>query len=1293
MYGSHFYTSLQKGLIPLDDPRVTDVFNVLMEVSATPAMPSRFGTTPIGWGDIPFDPTREVLHGVEDLVFQRLAISCGYEETVALYEFAGGNVTQLGAFRFPMYDGELQEAPPTSSTSAEIGWVDAVSVPKRSLYPEEAVEILKVMTSLENMRAAMAKMTTGFPIRPSLAPFINSDIQRVGYEAVLDGGILHERSFGIAGAESVSVPWINLLDLFQIQDNKADALRVLEDRIPLIEAARLEAVLSQTGSPRIHPKPGTYARAIEVKLESLTEGATLFYTLDGTTPNITSNVYTSSILLSASGSTIVRAMALAESLRSSPVIRAEFIIQPNLGASDQSSDEVTNRTTRLVLLAVLIPIFVLACAGSLVALYIVRSRRELVYTLSPDSDLVIPPDEVDEGGVVGKGSFGLVRVGNWRGTRVAIKRMYVQDISPRELQQFVDEVSLLRRLRHPNVVIFMGVLLEPRALVTEYMSRGSLEDTIHNPRTFIHPSIALSWAHAMAKGLYFLHQSNIVHGDFKSANVLFDASWAPKIADFGLSKLFPAIPTNRALASGESAGKETPAGQTSSRWGARVAPAGAGPRTDGSGKDEEECGSPVGEVRQTGTVEVGTLLWAAPELLSGEAENATPESDAYSLGVTLWELATRAHLYRGENPLAVILDVMLGRRPNITLVPQSLSELVPVLTGLWAGKPESRMLLSDAEQSLGALYDVDKLVFPSSVEAPVGDVYVTHAVCSGYMSRMLLSPSTEGVHLAKMKAIFEEAEEESRALVVDQGLGFATFVNHSLASARILVEALAKASVSESPMMSVVIGQGQIETCTGGRDKLLVSGPGMDSVLSIWAKGPGFGEDGETGLGWARALSRRAFAPTTTSRMASGIFASTDVAMELVTSSTVLGVMGTTDGLYDSAIAPSFNAREWRVVRLGTVEQVSDPELRAGVQRGWPSTPGDSGSADDSSHAKPTTEGSGDASGTRVGGEAGGENAWLISGHEMAKLVRDASVVPALDMTGDGDLWDTTGSPRGGVADVFDEGLLGAYATHYQRSWNGRDVVVKVLFQQRFPHEVLIKLAGSFVASIRAAGICPENIVGPLCVCLEAPYIGFVVDASFRNHALTPMGNLIYTQPISVGCSVLREIALVLSRVHSVLGEEHGALNPHTIFLVPSSSPPKDGEDSSSEKSVSPVLADFGLGILAWNVQTLTNAAMAAYTTPNDHAKGDRSVTTTGADIYVMGTLLWEIYMRRPVFPDSNHDRMDRALAVGLRIREGNGVAALDGLPATVARIVAGCWSLGGEDFSMERVADYLTLL
>lgn len=99
--------------------------------------------------------------------------------------------------------------------------------------------------------------------------------------------------------------------------------------------------------------------------------------------------------------------------------------------------------------------------------------------------------------VLGGGAFGQVWRGTWRGTPVAVKvlsgALQRETMPEVELKAFVDEVSMLARLRHPNICLFMGVCIEPpnRAIVTELVTRGSLWDVLRTPDIFVRAAIFL----------------------------------------------------------------------------------------------------------------------------------------------------------------------------------------------------------------------------------------------------------------------------------------------------------------------------------------------------------------------------------------------------------------------------------------------------------------------------------------------------------------------------------------------------------------------------------------------------------------------------------------------------------------------------------------------------------------------------------------------------------------------------------------------------------------------------------
>eukprot|EP00897_Mesotaenium_endlicherianum_P007859 jgi/Mesen1/7100/ME000369S06427 len=87
----------------------------------------------------------------------------------------------------------------------------------------------------------------------------------------------------------------------------------------------------------------------------------------------------------------------------------------------------------------------------------------------------------ERGGKLAAGAFGEIRVVGWRGTRVAVKTILTQLSSqPKVEREFREELALLQKLRHPNIVQFLGAVTQsqPQMLVTEYLSQGDLHEIL-----------------------------------------------------------------------------------------------------------------------------------------------------------------------------------------------------------------------------------------------------------------------------------------------------------------------------------------------------------------------------------------------------------------------------------------------------------------------------------------------------------------------------------------------------------------------------------------------------------------------------------------------------------------------------------------------------------------------------------------------------------------------------------------------------------------------------------------------
>uniref|UniRef100_A0A1J3FIW8 non-specific serine/threonine protein kinase n=1 Tax=Noccaea caerulescens TaxID=107243 RepID=A0A1J3FIW8_NOCCA len=266
--------------------------------------------------------------------------------------------------------------------------------------------------------------------------------------------------------------------------------------------------------------------------------------------------------------------------------------------------------------------------------------------LLPYQEWDIDFSELTVGTRVGIGFFGEVFRGVWNGTDVAIKLFLEQDLTAENMEDFCNEISILSRVRHPNVVLFLGACTKPPRLsmITEYMELGSLYYLIHMSGQ----KKKLSWHRRLrmlrdiCRGLMCIHRMKIVHRDLKSANCLVDKHWTVKICDFGLSRIM----------------------------------------TDDNMKDTSSAGTPE---------------WMAPELIRNEP--FTEKCDIFSLGVIMWELSTLRKPWEGVSPEKVIFAVAHeGSRLEIPDGP--LSKLI---ADCWA-EPQER---PNCEEILRGLLDCE----------------------------------------------------------------------------------------------------------------------------------------------------------------------------------------------------------------------------------------------------------------------------------------------------------------------------------------------------------------------------------------------------------------------------------------------------------------------------------------------------------------------------------------------------------------------------------------------------------
>jgi len=211
------------------------------------------------------------------------------------------------------------------------------------------------------------------------------------------------------------------------------------------------------------------------------------------------------------------------------------------------------------------------------------------------------------------GTADVWRVEDDRKRVYAAKTFRVYNAEEYKIKRYFKEVVVWKRLDHPNVLPTFGAAPDIAELcaVSPWMSEGDLSQYLNKYPGVNRPSIMIG----VADGLAYLHSNDVIHGDLKGMNIMFDNTGIPKIIDFGVTYIA------------------------------------FNPNAESSSTPQHGF----------------SLRWTAPEILEAPntiARRPTKASDVYAFAIVVVEIFTGKLPFPDDSDITVQLMVMKGKRPS-----------------------------------------------------------------------------------------------------------------------------------------------------------------------------------------------------------------------------------------------------------------------------------------------------------------------------------------------------------------------------------------------------------------------------------------------------------------------------------------------------------------------------------------------------------------------------------------------------------------------------------------------------
>ncbi|PRP88137.1 tyrosine-protein kinase Fer-like isoform 2 [Planoprotostelium fungivorum] len=264
------------------------------------------------------------------------------------------------------------------------------------------------------------------------------------------------------------------------------------------------------------------------------------------------------------------------------------------------------------------------------------------------TDLILTDVKVQH--IIGHGNFGNVYKGNWNETEVALKSLKEEGSTD---SHWKEEIVLLKKLNHPNVVNLLGVYLheDNYLMVLEYVSNGSLDNFLRKYNHELEDEGLISMCYDIVKGMMYLQSKGVIHRDLSARNVLVDASGQAKISDFGMSREH----------------------------------------------SHYEAKSKVMPIR-----------WSAPESI--QFKLSTFESDVWSFGVLAWEIFSLGQVpYFELTANQDVIKYVINDRKILSKPERCPEDIYNVLVKCWSYEPSDRPNFKQLHTMMSGLYSPEKI--------------------------------------------------------------------------------------------------------------------------------------------------------------------------------------------------------------------------------------------------------------------------------------------------------------------------------------------------------------------------------------------------------------------------------------------------------------------------------------------------------------------------------------------------------------------------------------------------------